>query len=176
MNWRLTAGLLRLLKRIPGYRVNNAALQDVRASLGYDAGEMRERSPDLLALCRASSGQGPPDHCLEIGAGLCPWLPLLPRAWGDTRVPTLDINSWLWHNVAIAPTLDLSARLESVAPVVSRRTGELDAQAARAGSGFQNAQLHIHTDLTRFIAAELSNDNVWPARVTMPDGEPARIP
>lgn len=128
MNWRLKAGLLVLLERIPGGPAAYTALQDLKASRGHDADEMLGRSLDLLALYREAGGPVLPGFCVEVGTGWCPWLPLLLRVSGATRVLTLDVNPWLSHNTAIATTRDLLARLDRVAPVVNRPTREIEAE------------------------------------------------
>jgi SAM-dependent methyltransferase len=128
VNWKLKANLLVLLERVPAGPAAYSAVQNLRASRGFDADEMLSRSLDLLALYGEAGGLLPPGRCVEIGTGWCPWLPLLLRLGGASEVLTIDVNPWLSHRTALATTRELLARAERVAPTVGRDPADVRAQ------------------------------------------------
>jgi SAM-dependent methyltransferase len=120
VNWKLKANLFLLLEHVPAGPAAYSAVQNLRAARGHGADEMLGRAVDLLALFREAGGHLPGSHCVEIGTGWCPWVPLLLRLGGAQRVLTIDINPWLTHRTAVATTRDLHARAERAAEVVQR--------------------------------------------------------
>lgn len=128
MDWRLKAQLLVWLERLPGGQAAYTAVQDLKASRGHDADEMLSRSLDLLSLHREAGGPLSPGFCVEVGTGWSPWVPLLLRLSGATRVLTLDVNPWLSHNTSLSTTRDLIARVDRVAPVTGRSAEDLRAE------------------------------------------------
>ena len=120
MNWKLKANLLVLLERVPAGPAAYSAVQNLRAARSVDADEMLGRAVDLLSLYREAGGRLPSSHCVEIGTGWCPWLPLLLRLGGADQVLTIDVNPWLSHRTALATTRELHARAERAAHVLDR--------------------------------------------------------
>ena len=130
MNWKLKANLFVLLEHVPAGPAAYSAVQNLRAARGFDADEMLGRAMDLLALYREAGGHLPGSHCVEIGTGWCPWVPLLLRLGGAGRVLTIDVNPWLTHRTALATTRDLHARAERAADVVQRDAAWVRGQLA----------------------------------------------
>jgi SAM-dependent methyltransferase len=118
VNWKLKANLFVFLEHVPAGAAAYSAIQNLRAARGHDADEMLDRAADLLSLHHEAGGRLSGSHCVEVGTGWCPWVPLLLRLGGAAAVLTVDVNPWLTHRTALATTRDLLVRADRAAAVV----------------------------------------------------------
>lgn len=115
MRWFVKSVILGCMSRVPAGRIAYHRLQKTLGTNKLDFRESMKRSLELIEMIRTGGVEIEGMHCVEIGTGWRPFVPMFMRIAGAERIVTYDVNPWLDQQYAFETCKALRENIDSVA-------------------------------------------------------------